>query len=94
MAVVFFAIGVHEAVGGAHEPLPMLPALALAGGVALFLVADVDYRWRDHHQLATNRLVAAVAAAAVVPVAMVTPALAALAALTGVCLAQTCWDTW
>jgi hypothetical protein len=31
-----------------------LPAVAPAGGVALFFAADVGYRWRDHRQLATT----------------------------------------
>ncbi|MFJ8029926.1 low temperature requirement protein A [Streptomyces sp. NPDC096032] len=92
--VVFFALGVHEAVAGADEPLPLLPAVALAGGVALFFAGDVAYRWRDHHQLAVDRLLAALGAAAVIPVAGVAPALAALAGLTLICLLQTSWELW
>ena len=92
--VVFFALGVHEAVAAPGEPLPLLPAVALAGGVAMFYVGDVAYRWRDHHQLATGRLVAAVGAASLIPVAVVAPALAALAGLTVVCLLHTSWELW
>ncbi|GHF33528.1 low temperature requirement protein A [Streptomyces griseoluteus] len=92
--VVFFALGVHEAVAGAGEPLPLLPAVALAGGVALFFGGDVAYRWRDHHQLAVDRLLAALGAAAMIPVAGVVPALAALAGLTLICLLQTSWELW
>lgn len=80
--VVFFALGVHEAVAAPGEPLPLLPVVALAGGVAMFYVGDVAYRWRDHHQLATGRLVAAVGAASLIPVAVVAPAVSALAGLT------------
>lgn len=79
----------HEAVGATAEPLPLLPAVALAGGVALFFAADVGYRWRDHHQPATHRLVAALGAAAVIPLAMYAPALTALAAQTVVCVLET-----
>ena len=92
--VVFFALGVHEAVAAPGEPLPLLPALALAGGVAVFYVGDVGYRWLDHHQLATGRLVAAVGAASLIPVAVVAPALAALAGLTLVCFLHTSWELW
>lgn len=92
--VVFFALGVHEAVAGVDEPLAPLPALALAGGVALFFAADVGYRWRDHHQLATDRALAAMVAAAVIPLAMFAPALVALAALSVVCAVQTGWEFW
>ena len=72
----------------------MLPAVALAGGVAVFYVGDVAYRWRDHHQLATGRLMAAVGAASLILVAAVAPALAALAGLTLVCLLHTSWELW
>ncbi|WP_142026023.1 low temperature requirement protein A [Blastococcus colisei] len=92
--VVFFALGVHEAVAGAAEPLALLSAVALAGGVALFFVGDVAYRWRDHHQLAAGRLLAAVGAAALIPVAVVVPALAALAGLTVVCVLLIGWELW
>jgi len=92
--VMFFALGVHEAVADAAEPLRPLPAAALAGGVALFFIGDVAYRWRDHHQLAADRLLAAAGAAALIPVAMFAPALAALVGLTLVCLLQTGWELW
>jgi low temperature requirement protein LtrA len=92
--VVFFALGVHEAVADAAEPLALLSAVAVAGGVAMFFVGDVAYRWRDHHQLAADRLLAAVGSAALIPVATFAPALAALAGLTVVCLLQTGWELW
>lgn len=92
--VVFFALGVHEALADATKPLPLLPAVALAGGVALFFLGDVAYRWRDHHQLATDRLLAGAGAAVLIPVGVVAPALAALAVLTLVCVAQTGWELW
>ena len=90
----FFALGVQEAVAAPGEPLRLLPAVALAGGVAMFYVGDVAYRWRDHHQLATGRLVAAVGAASLIPVAVVAPALEALAGLTLICLLHTSWELW
>ena len=92
--VVFFALGVHDAVAGPDDALPLLPAVALAGGVALFFVGDVAYRWRDHHQLAAERLLAGVGAIALIPVAVVAPSLVALAGLTLVCVLQTGWDLW
>ncbi len=92
--VGFFALGVREAVAGPAEPLPLLPAVALAGGVAVFFVGDVAYRWRDHHQLAASRLLAGVGAVALIPVAVEAPAFAALAGLTLICLLQTSWELW
>ncbi|GAB3534990.1 low temperature requirement protein A [Arthrobacter tecti] len=92
--VMFFALGVHEAVTNVAEPLRPLPAVALAGGVALFFLGDVAYRWRDHHQLAAGRFLAGVGATALIPVAVLAPALAALAGLTLICVLQTSWELW
>jgi low temperature requirement protein LtrA len=92
--VVFFALGVHEAVAAVGEPLAALPAVALAGGVALFFIGDVAYRWRDHHQLAADRLLAGMAAIALIPIAMLAPALLTLAGLMLVCVLQTGWELW
>lgn len=61
--IVFFALGVHVAIDNVVDPLHLLPAVALTGGVALAYAGDVAYRWRDHHRLATDRLAAAAASA-------------------------------
>lgn len=53
--IVFFALGVHVAIDNVVDPLHLLPAVALTGGVALAYAGDVAYRWRDHHRLATDR---------------------------------------
>ncbi len=92
--VVYFALGVHETVAHPDQPLGLLPAVALGGGVALFFAGDVAYRWRDHHQTATDRLLVAVAALIVVPLALVMPALVTLAVLTVVCGVRTGWEAW
>jgi low temperature requirement protein LtrA len=76
---VFFAIGVDEAVAHPGEPLAPLPGLALASGLALFYLGELAHRWRDHHRLLADRLVAG--AAAVVPIADRVPAVATLGAL-------------
>ncbi len=55
---------------------------------------DVAYRWRDHHQLAVDRLVAAAAAAAVLLLAITAPSLATLVALTTVCAVRAGWEIW
>jgi low temperature requirement protein LtrA len=92
--IVFYALGVEEAVATVDEPLEPLLGLALCGGVALFFAAEVAYRWRDHHELATDRLVASAGALVVTPLALVVPALATLVALTGVSAAFVAWEVW
>lgn len=67
----------------------MPTALALCGGVALFFASDVAYRWRDHHQIAVDRFVAATAAVVVIPLAVTAPSLVTLFTLTAVCALRT-----
>jgi len=44
LSVVLIAAGVKKAIGYAFGPLPPAQALALGGGVALFLLGDVAFR--------------------------------------------------
>lgn len=90
--VGFFAFGVREALDGITGPLPLLPAIALSGGVGLFYAADVAYRWRDHHQLAWDRLLAAAASLLVIPLSMTMPAWSTLAILTAVGAVRLAWE--
>ena len=66
------------------DPLPLLPAIALSGGVGLFYAADVAYRWRDHHQLVPDRLLTAAASLLIIPPALIMPAWSVLTVLTAV----------
>jgi low temperature requirement protein LtrA len=92
--IVIFAVGARVSVQHFDKPLPFLLALALTGGVALFYSGDVAYRWREHHQLVPDRLLAAAASLAVLPIATTVPALAALAALTAVAVVRLGWELW
>jgi low temperature requirement protein LtrA len=53
-----------------------VPAAALLGGVALYLLAHVAFRYRHIHTLNRRRLFCAVILCALVPVAVELPALA------------------
>jgi low temperature requirement protein LtrA len=92
--IVFFAVGTRVAVEDVGEPLAPLPALALTGGVASFYAAEVAYRWRDHHQLTVDRLLAAAASLLVLPLAMVVPAVGSLAVLTTIGVLRLGWELW
>lgn len=91
-SIVFFALGVHLAIDRILDPLHLLPAIALAGGVALAYAGDVAYRWRDHHRIAADRLVAAAASAALIAPALLTPAWLTLTALMGIGAARIGWE--
>ncbi len=44
--IITFAVGVHALVEHVARPLATAPRLALCGGVALYLVGHVGFRWR------------------------------------------------
>jgi low temperature requirement protein LtrA len=92
--IVFFAVGARVSVHHIDEPLAPLAALALTGGVALFYAAEVAYRWRDHHQLTVDRLLAAAASLLVFPVAISVPAGLSLAILTAIGVLRLAWELW
>lgn len=92
--IMLFAVGAHSAVAHATAALPVLPATALAGGMALFYLGDVAYRWRDHRQIPIDRAATGCAAAAVLPVLTHIPAISALGVLTALGGVRLAWELW
>ncbi len=92
--IMLFAVGAHATIEHATHPLPVLSAIALAGGMALFYLGDVAYRWRDHRQAPIDRTVTGVAAAATLPVLLHMPAIAALGLLAGIGVCRLVWELW
>ncbi|WP_301146525.1 low temperature requirement protein A [Mycobacterium simiae] len=90
--IMLFAVGAHATIEHATHRLPLLSAIALAGGMALFYLADVAYRRRDHRQAPADRAVTGVAAAAVLPALLHLPALAALGLLAGIGVCRLVWE--
>ena len=77
--VVLVALGSKKVLAHTDEPLKTLPAIALCGGLALYLAGLVLFRLRNIGSLNVQRLLVAVAAAALIPVATSVDALVALA---------------
>jgi low temperature requirement protein LtrA len=77
--IVLFAVGVKKTLGHIADPLEVVPAVALCGGPAMYLVAHVLFRLRNVHSLNRQRLVVAVLLVAFVPLAVELPALVTLA---------------
>ncbi len=84
--IVLLALGVKKTLAGVDEPLKLVPAIGLGGGVALYLVADVAFRRRTLNLIESDRLLAALACCLVVPVATLIPSLGALATVAGCAL--------
>lgn len=85
--IVLFAFAMRAALPRLHADLHVIPALALCGGSALYLLAYVALRWRVSGTLSRGRSVASLGFAVLWPVALVVPALAAIALVAAVWLA-------
>jgi low temperature requirement protein LtrA len=84
VGIVLFAFAVKTTLGDVHAELSIVPALALCGGPALYLLAYVGVRFRIARTVRGGRLVAAVVCAALVPVALGVQAIVALALVAAV----------
>jgi low temperature requirement protein LtrA len=91
--IVLIALGMKKTLGHVEDPLELVPAVALLGGTALYLLAHVAFRYRHVHTLNTRRLGLAVVLVALVPVAGELPALALLAILVGLLVVLIAYET-
>ena len=90
--IELFALGVEEVVGHVDEELPAEAAVALFGGVALYLLAHVAFRLRTFGRVTSQRLVAAVLCLACLAFATSVTALVALAAVTAIAAALIAYE--
>jgi low temperature requirement protein LtrA len=91
--IVLLALGVKKTLGDVGEPLAAVSAVALCGGAALYLVADVAFRRRSLGALEPQRLLAAGACTAVLPLATQLDSLVALAAVAAICAALVAYES-
>jgi low temperature requirement protein LtrA len=76
--IVLLALGLKKTLAHVDDPLKLVPAVALLGGTALYLLAHVAFRWRNVHRFSPQRLLCAIALLALIPAAVELPALATL----------------
>jgi low temperature requirement protein LtrA len=79
--IVLVALGMKKTLGDVEDPLKLVPATALLGGTALYLLAHVAFRYRHIRTLNTRRLTLSVLLVAFVAVAVEIPALATISVL-------------
>ena len=82
--IIFFAVGVKKTIAHVGDPLHTVPAVALCGGVALYLLAHVAFRLRNMHTWSVRRVVCAGILIALIPAALSLPALLTLALVAAV----------
>jgi low temperature requirement protein LtrA len=90
--IVLFALGLKKTLADVDDALATVPAVALFGGVALYLLAHVAFRLRIGGGLGHGRPVAAVLLLAMLPLGLVVPSLAALALVAAVCTALIAYE--
>jgi low temperature requirement protein LtrA len=79
--VALIAVGMKRTIAGVDDPLRLVPAVALLGGAAMYLLAHVAFRLRNMRTLNRRRLVCAIVLLALVPAGTTLPALATLGVL-------------
>jgi low temperature requirement protein LtrA len=77
--VVLIALGMKVTIGHYDEHLHAEPAFALLGGVAIYLIGLVSFRYRHVHTLNRHRLGLAIVLLLLIPVATAIPALLSVA---------------
>jgi low temperature requirement protein LtrA len=65
--IIFAALGIKQTLAHTAEPLGTIPAVALCGGVALYLLGHNAFRLRDEGSVSVPRLVVAVLCLALIP---------------------------
>ena len=80
--IVLVALGMKTTLGHVDDPLGTVPAFALLGGLAGYLLAHVSFRYRHIHTINTRRAGLAVVLLALLPVATEIPSLATVAVVT------------
>ena len=77
--IVLMAYGMKVTIGHHAEDLPDVPAFALLGGLSLYLLGLVGFRYRHVHTLNRHRLGLALVLLFLIPVATAVPAMVSLA---------------
>jgi low temperature requirement protein LtrA len=92
--IVFFAFGVKTTLAHVHAHLHTIAAVALCGGVALYLLALSAFKRRNVGSFNNPRLVAAAALTALIAAATALPALLTLALVTAITSALIAYEVF
>jgi low temperature requirement protein LtrA len=91
--IIFVALGVKKTIADIGDPLGTIPAVALCGGVALYLLGHNAFRLRDVGSVSVSRLVVTVLCCALALVAVSVSSLITLAILTMLLCALATFET-
>jgi low temperature requirement protein LtrA len=85
--IVLVALGMKKTLGDVDHHLAIVPATAMFGGVALYLMAHVAFRYRNLHTINRRRLFTAALLVALLPLVIRIDALVALGLLAAILVA-------
>lgn len=91
--VVLVALALKKTIGDVSDPLELVPAFALVGGLGIYLLAHVAFRYRHIHTINRQRLVLGLALFALVPLVIEIPALTAVLLVTSLLWAMIVYET-
>ncbi|MEA2291262.1 MAG: hypothetical protein QOF17_282 [Solirubrobacteraceae bacterium] len=90
--IVLLALGLKKTLAHVDAPLELVPAAALLGGTATYLLAHVAFRLRNMRTLSRQRLACAALLIALVPITRELPSLATLGVLAAVLTALIAYE--
>jgi low temperature requirement protein LtrA len=93
VGIIFVALGIKQTLAHVGDPLGTIPAVALCGGVALYLLGHNAFRLRDIGSVSVPRLAVTVLCCALFPLAVSFPSLVTLAILAGLMCALAAFET-
>jgi low temperature requirement protein LtrA len=91
--IVLVAFGLEQTLAHVDDPLETVPAFALLGGIAIYLLAHVALRLRNARSLNRHRLLLALVLFALLPVAVELSALATVAGVAALLWAMIAYET-
>jgi low temperature requirement protein LtrA len=92
--IVLVALGLKKTLEHVDDPLKVVPAAALLGGAAIYLLAHVAFRWRNVHRFSWQRLIAAALLVALLPLGVEISALVTTAIVGALLAVLIAFETW
>ena len=91
--IVLVALGMKKTLAHVGDALDLVPATALLGGTAVYLLAHVAFRYRNVHTFSIRRFVCALVLVALIPAAVAVPSMVTLAGLAAILTALIAYET-
>ena len=93
--VILVALGMKKTLGDVSDPLELVPAFALVGGLGIYLLAHVAFRYRHIHTINRQRLGLGLGLGmfALLPLVVEIPALAAVLLVASLFWAMIVYET-